>query len=138
MAKFADLKRCLRALADVPSQAAEAACEEIESIIQRDFDSGLDPYGDPWAELAPATLAKGRHPPPLTDSGDMRGGVEVRPLPGTGISVTIPDPGVHHQYGTIHMPQRAIFPNRGTLPDTWQRAIADAVEAAVDRAAESL
>ena len=40
----------------------------------------------------------------------------------------------HHQYGTVHMAQRAIYPNRG-LPDTWKRALDDAAEAAFDRAA---
>jgi hypothetical protein len=63
----------------------------------------------------------------------MRESVEVRPQPGAGIAVTIDDPGVHHQYGTVSMAARPIFPNRG-MPDTWQREIADAADAAFDRA----
>ena len=135
MADFADLQRVIRALAKVPSAVASDASESIDGLIRDQFAAGVDPYGEAWADLADATKAKGRSPPPLTDTGEMLGGIEVRPLQGAGISVTVPDPGVHHQYGTANMPQRAIYPNHG-MPDTWQRAIADAADAAFDRASE--
>jgi hypothetical protein len=136
-ARFADLNRVLRELAKVPSQVAADASVSIAAEIEAQFDAGLDPYGQPWVGLSEATLGKGRFPPPLTDSGAMRGTVTVRPMPGAGISVTVDDPAVHHQYGTRDMPARPILPNAG-MPDTWQRAIAEATEAALDRAAGGL
>lgn len=132
MAKFADLQRTLRKLALVPSQVASEASKGIASLIDQQFDAGVDPYGQAWAPLSDATIAKGRGAPPLTDDGDLRASVDVKPMPGAGISVTFDDPGVHHQYGTRDMPARQIFPNRG-MPDTWQREIADAAEAAFER-----
>ena len=136
MSSFANLQKMIRSLASVPSQVARGASDGIAREIQAEFDAGCDPFGHPWAELKPATLDKGRFPPPLTDTGNMRDGVTVQPLPGAGIGVTIPDPGVHHQYGTKYMAARPIFPDR--MPDTWQRAIADASEAAFRRSREAL
>lgn len=131
---FSDLAASIRKLSAIPSQVAAAAAEKIEAQIQDDFDAGVDPYGDAWAPLMPATLAKGRSAPPLTDTGAMRASVVVQAMAGAGISVTIDDPAVHHQYGTVHMDARPIFPNQRELPDTWQRAISDAAEEALDRA----
>src|SRR5690606_17437543 len=67
------LARALRELVRVPSQIAGAVSDAINDRIQAGFDQGTDPYGSPWAELAPYTLAKGRTPPPLTESGGLRG-----------------------------------------------------------------
>lgn len=136
MGSFVNLQKMIRQLAKVPSQVASGACEGISQAIQDEFDAGSDPFGRQWAELRPATLAKGRTPPPLTDTHEMRDGIEVKPMPGAGIAVTIPDPGVHHQYGTRDMVARPIFPDR--MPDTWQRAIADAAEDAFGRARRAL
>lgn len=130
---FADLASSLRKLASIPAQVASGAAERIAAQIQDDFDNGTDPYGSAWAPLSPATLAKGRSAPPLTDTGAMRESVTVQPMPGAGISITIDDPAVHHQYGTMYMDARPIFPNQRELPDTWQRAIADAAEDAFAR-----
>ena len=133
MAKFADLTRTIKALAKVPSQVAKGAALEIAAAIDAEFDAGLDPYGQPWEPLAEATVARGRFAPPLTDTRTMRDSVQVKPMPGAGISVTFDDPSTHHQYGTKSMAARPVFPNHG-LPDTWQRAIADAAEAAFEKA----
>lgn len=131
--RFADLAASLRTLSSIPATAARGGAERIAAQVQEDFDAGLDPYGNAWEDLAEATLAKGRTPPPLTDTGSMRASVDVSPMQGAGISITIDDPAVHHQYGTINMPARPIFPNQGALPDTWRRAIADAGEEAFER-----
>jgi hypothetical protein len=136
MASFANLQKMIRSLASVPSQIARDASAGIAREIQAEFDAGVNPFGSPWAALKQATLDKGRTPPPLTDTGEMRHGIEVKPLRGAGIGVTIPDPGVHHQYGTKYMAARPIFPDR--MPDTWQRAIADASDEAFRRAKGSL
>lgn len=138
MAKFADLARALKSISLIPSQVATGASKGIAEQIDAQFDAGVDPYGEPWAPLADATIERGRFPPPLTDDGDLRRSVEVKPLPGAGISVTFDDPGVHHQYGYRNartggmVPARPIFPNKG-MPDTWKREISDAAEEAFDR-----
>jgi hypothetical protein len=136
MGSFANLKKVISQLARVPSQVAAGASEGIADAIRAEFDGGADPFGHPWEPLTEATLAKGRTPPPLTDTNAMRDGVEVRAMSGSGISVTIPDPGVHHQYGTKYMVARPVFPDR--MPDTWKRAIADSAEAAFARAKGAL
>jgi phage gpG-like protein len=136
--RFKDLASALRKLSAVPAQTARGAADRISAQVQQDFDAGVDPYGDPWEPLAETTLEKGREPPPLTDTGAMRASVDVRPGQGAGITFTIDDPAIHHQYGTVHMPQRAIFPNRPDLPDTWRRAISDASEEAFTKQLSSL
>lgn len=135
---FSDLAASIRKLAEVPAQVAKGASEAIAQQIQDDFAAGLDPYGNAWEPLAEATLDKGRTPPPLTDTGAMRDSVSVTPMAGAGISITIDDPAVHHQYGTINMPARPVFPNQRELPDTWQRAIADAAEDSFNRSLSAM
>jgi phage gpG-like protein len=126
--------KAVRGLARVPSQAAAGAAEEIAALIQQEFDAGRDPYGDAWADLMPATLDKGRSPPPLTDDGDLRD-VDVRAQVGAGIAIELGEPyGAFHQIGTRTMKARPILPVHG-LPDTWRRAIADEVDRAFLRAA---
>ena len=136
--RFADLAASLRKLSEIPAQVAAGASEKIAAQVQEDFDAGLDPFGNAWEPLAEATLAKGRHAPPLTDSGAMRDSIDVRPMQGAGISITIDDPAVHHQYGTMYMPARPIIPNRSDLPDSWRRAIADAAEEAFERTTSAM
>lgn len=137
--KFSDLLGMLGKLADVPSQIAKDASVGIADAIDAEFSAGLAPDGTPWTGLAESTMARGRSAPPLTDTHDMRDSVDVKPMRGAGISVTIDDPAVHHQYGAprAHVPPRPILPS-GKLPDTWQRAIADAADSAFDRAAGGL
>lgn len=136
MGSFANLQKMLGQLGRVPSQVAAAGAEGIARAIQDEFDAGQDPFGNAWADLRPATYAKGRDLPPLTDTHAMRDGIEVKPMRGAGIAVTIPDPGVHHQYGTKFMVARPIFPDR--MPDTWQRALSDAADEAFARARSAL
>lgn len=137
MSGLGSLAKTLDKLARVPSQIAGDAAKTIATEIQRQFDNGLDPYGEPWEQLADSTVARGRTPPPLTDTWEMRDGIEVRPMPGSGISISFEvDYAIHHQYGAprANVPQRAILPPAGVLPDTWKRALADAQERAFKRA----
>jgi hypothetical protein len=136
MSSFANLQRMIGQLAKVPSQIVSGGADGIARAIQEEFDAGSDPFGRPWSELEQATLDKGRFPPPLTDTHAMRDGIEVKPMAGAGISVTIPDPGVHHQYGTRYMVARPIFPDH--MPDTWARALADSADEAFARAKGAL
>jgi len=118
-------------LAEVPSRVAAKVSSELEDLIQAEFDAGRDPYGDPWEPLAEATLDKGRRPPPLTDTGAMRGSLAVRPMQGAGVSVTIDHPAPPHQTGWSGSqgsgPSRPILPMR-EMPIAWEGVIAEAIE----------
>jgi len=76
---------------------AEAAAPEIRALVRQQFTQGTSPYGTAWAPLAPATLKK-HGPPPLTDTGEMKGGIEVG-ASGTTIEVWVPAPASLHQGG---------------------------------------
>lgn len=125
------LERNLELLARVPSRAAAFAAPAIAREIDREFATGRDPYGRAWAPLRPSTLARGRRPPPLTDTGRMRGGLEVRPMAGAGISITFADevPAIFHQKGTRKMARREILPTN-VLPASWNRALENAARRA--------
>lgn len=125
----------LRALADVPSRAARQAAEGIDEAIQRQFDDGVDPYGQEWAPLAESTLAQtpDRQGGPLDNTGAMRAGILVAPSSGAGITITFDaDYAQFHQTGTKNMPARKILPEE-ELPESWEEAIAEAVSDAAER-----
>ena len=71
LSRMSGLADRLADLANVPSRAARAVAFDLEGFVRGEFAEGVDPYGDPWTELADATLDKGRHPPPLTDTGEL-------------------------------------------------------------------
>lgn len=133
--ELAALSRNLRRLAEVPSRMATKAAEGISDAIQQQFDAGVDPYGEPWEPLAPSTLARKQGPGILDETSAMRDGIEVAPTGGAGVGITFndkPDVAMYHQYGTARMPARKILPEEG-LPDTWERALADAAEDEIER-----
>lgn len=122
------LARVLRQLAALPSQITGDVADALNARIQDGFDGGTDPYGSPWAELAPYTLAKGRTPPPLTESGSLRGGTYAAPMGGAGVALYAPGtlprgaPASVHMTGTAVMPSRPFLPNNG-LPASWRADI---------------
>jgi phage gpG-like protein len=89
-----------RELARLPSRVSAAVARDIGREIQRNFDRGVDPYGKTWEALADSTIERGRHPPPLTDTGRGRASVKVVAAAGAGIRITV---GVtymlYHQFG---------------------------------------
>jgi hypothetical protein len=125
-------------LAHVPSRAAKPVSRAIALLIEEEFADGTDPYGTAWKPLAPATLAMGRHAPPLTDTAAMRKSVRVAPLPSAGIGITIDHPAAPHQTGWSGTqnsgPARQILPARAELPESWDDAIEKAVTREVRRA----
>ena len=134
LSQMGQLAARLRDLAEVPSRVARRVSAELGALIEDEFDAGADPYGRAWKELAPATLAKGRHDPPLTDTSQMRAGVRVAPLQRAGVAITIPHPGGPHQTGWSGPqgdgPARPILPT-GVMPALWREAIQVATEAEV-------
>lgn len=124
------------ALADVPRVASELASERIADLVQLEFDAGVDPYGEAWEPLAEATIAAGRHEPPLTDTRELRESLLVYPSR-EGIRATIgtsDHPAGPHQDGwdgpRSKGPARPMLPT-DTLPDSWASAIEDATLDAV-------
>jgi hypothetical protein len=120
-------------LATVPSRAAAAVSVKLGLLIAEEFDAGTDPYGTAWKPLAPATIAKGRTAPPLTDTRSMRDSVRVFPLSSAGVGITIQNPpAAPHQTGWSGKrgsgPARPILPSRSILPEEWQEAIDEAVD----------
>jgi hypothetical protein len=116
----------LSKLAAIPSQASAAVSKKIHRLIQKQFDDGVDPYGNPWVPLAESTIARGRFPPPLTDTRRMRKSLDVRPMQSSGIQITIDHPILPHQTGwhgpLSDGPSRPVLP-MNVLPATWAREI---------------
>lgn len=119
---MAGVAKAIQALTRVPSQAAAKAAPKIADLIQQEFDSGRDPYGNPWKSLAPSTVRRKGHARPNIDTHDLENGIQVKPLPGAGIQITVgPDYAVYVQR------QRAFLPKYG-LPKAWNEALELAAE----------
>jgi hypothetical protein len=133
---FAGLKQLennLRRLAEIPSQAAKQSVEGLRKAIAESYATGKNPNKRPWAPLMPSTVARGRKPPPLTDTGDMRSTTEVKALPGAGVAITFGVPyAVFHHTGTKNMSARPVAPT-GSFPASWNEILRSAVDAAVQR-----
>jgi Phage virion morphogenesis family len=131
------LAKTIESLSEVPRDAAKTAAPKLTLLLQEQFERGIDPYGRPWAPLAKSTLKKGRHPPPLTDTGRLKGGTRAQPYPGQQAGIQLvagADYGRFHQFGFRVFGQpvsaREIFPTRG-LPFAWRITIKDAIRRAV-------
>lgn len=105
------MARDLRAMPmAVRNRVSVAVKDEINLLLQEQFDGGFDPDGRPWAPLAMSTLRRGRHSPPLTDTGRMRAHVRAVRV-GTNVAIESEPPAVYHQSGTSRMPRRQIWPD---------------------------
>jgi hypothetical protein len=120
-AEMLKIASAIRALAHVPSRASRGAADSISTLIQRQFDTGTDPYGRRWKALKPSTIKKKGHAQIGVDSHRMRESIDVRPMSGAGVQITVePD------YAAYFSRRRPLFPDRG-LPRTWQKAITGAL-----------
>jgi hypothetical protein len=136
MAGIKHMQHVLSELSKVPEKAAQLAAPEISRLVKYQFRQGHDPYGTPWAKLAKRTLARGRRPPPLTDTGLLANSVRATVVRATGIRIMVTaDYGYFHQVGTKWMPRRPIVPQYA-LPATWKMAINRAVAISMRRATE--
>lgn len=139
LSKLRQLSNRVGDLSRIPSQAARASAEKINVLLERQFEEGVDPYGRPWASLAPATLEKHGEPPLQGEfgdrPGDMASGTMATPSAGAGIQITVPFPGGIHQTGApaSNMPRRAILPDASTLPPEWKEAINESVRESVKK-----
>jgi hypothetical protein len=120
------LEANLRRLSEVPSRAAAESSESIADLIEQEFASQSDAYGNAWAPHAPATVRRWGEHDILTLSGAMREHVTVRPMAGAGISITFDeDYAVYHHTGTRYMSRRPVLPQE-TMPATWEAALEEA------------
>lgn len=123
MAKFTTKQYAgaLAQLASVPSQIAGPLGRRIRRQIALNFSAGVDPYGRAWAPLRPATLAKGRHPPPLTDSRRGRQSIRVFAARAAGIAITVGKAymGIHQAGDLPRMAARKYLPEV-KLPAAWR------------------
>ena len=96
----ARFSQIMRNMARISSRASAEVARKINEEMRRNFDKGVDPYGRKWKRLAKSTIEKGRHPPPLTDTGAGRASIMVQPARGSGIRITV---GllymIYHQFG---------------------------------------
>lgn len=128
------LRANLNALARVPSRVAADGARGIKNQIDLDTSSGLDCYGRPFAPLRPATVAKGRRPPPMVDTGESLDKTTVRPLRGAGIAVILGGWYQYHLRATANRAARQVVPVRSGLPATWRTRLKTAETMAVKRA----
>lgn len=129
--QLAKLAQRLQKLAGVPQRAAVKFAPVLKDFLATEFAQGVDPFGDPWKPLAGNTLKKGRHPPPLTDTGAARDALTVVPS-GARDRASLPGYLKYHlQTG------RAVLPLRGeSWPEAWARSIKDALNKAAREIAE--
>jgi len=127
-AAMQSVARAIRELSRVPARASRGASESIAALIQRQFDTGTDPYGRAWKPLKPSTIKKKGHARILIDKEKLRKGIDVRPMSGAGVQITI-----DADYAKYHQGTRPILPNRG-LPATWKAAITGALTQETQRA----
>lgn len=123
MAKFTtkQFSAALSKLVSVPSQIAPMVAKKIAKDMAYRFDSGIDPYGKAWAPLRPATLKKGRHPPPLTDTHAGRDSISVHAVQDAGVQITVGVPymGIHQDGDLPRMVARKFLPVT-RLPPDWK------------------
>lgn len=114
----------------LPERIADEAADLIADAVDEQYALGVDPYGEPWAPLAQATLDKGREEPPLTDTHEMRDHTTVT-AHGNEIVMRVPDPGGFHQTGTKHMPAREVLPTDAKgMPPAYELALIQAATSA--------
>ena len=123
-AALRDVSRSLRALSSVPSRIARRAAEELQDTIDVQTASETDPYGRPWAALAPATIERKRGDERILRRTDkMLDELKVAPMSGAGLSISTDAPySAFHQVGTKNMPARKILPD-SALPASWNAAL---------------
>lgn len=122
-------------LARVPSRASKAIAGRLTELLDQQFESDSDPYGNPWAALAESTLKRKRGDSRILERSDnMRPTVQATPARGAGVELRAEHPaGVHQTGGAAggwRMPARKLFPEGGEFPEEWQDAIDEELDAA--------
>lgn len=137
LSRMGQLSRNLGKLASVPSMASAKLSEKLPEVIDKQFQTGTDPYGRAWTPHADATIERHGEHPLLDLSGQMRSSLHVHPMQAAGVSVTIDHPSEDHQTGWKgpqgEGPARPILP-MGTFPATWRAAVQDSIQESINEA----
>jgi phage virion morphogenesis protein len=111
--------------------------ESVASWVDLTFRDAQDPYGNPWADLSPVTIAKRRDgsAKPLNDTGALKASITKN---ASQFEVTIgtnEDYSPTHQFGAAKgeyatgvpwgdIPARPFLPTEsGGLPNPWEQDI---------------
>ncbi len=134
ISKMGQLARNLGKLATVPARAAKRVAKDIAELIDAEFQHETDPYGNAWKPHAPATVERWGEHKILDLTGSMYRSVDVAPMRGAGVSITIDHPAAPHQSGWSGPqgkgPARPILPG-GTMPAQWRERIDAALDSLV-------
>lgn len=143
--KLRGIERTIERLTYVPRRVAVIAAPGLNTLIQAGFSAGTDPYGRPWRELKPSTIATGRRNPPLTGfTRRLRSNSFVRPRSGNRagldfnrLEASVPY-AVRHQIG-FHVGKTYVAPRRFVpqfgLPLGWSRVLRESTRQAFEEAA---
>lgn len=132
-ARYANVARELQ---KVPSRVSAQAAPAIERMWRKSYRAEQDPYGRPWAKLAPSTIARKGFDTIMVETGETYKATRVRPLAGAGIALTTGHKAQWHLEATGNRPARPVLPLHG-LPAPWRERIrkitVDAARKAVRR-----
>jgi phage gpG-like protein len=129
-----------------PGKALDAIGAHVVSLINLGFRDSEDPYGKKWAPLTGATKKRRRKGPGnsstiqiLRDTGILQNSI-THSLGIGGQSVDIGtniEYGIHHQFGTKHIPQRAFLPTESIgIPLAWEQDMLDILSKHIAKALE--
>lgn len=133
LSDFPLLAYTLRGLLAIPATASREVAAALKNQIDLDTSSGKDCYGKNFAPLKPATVARGRKPPPMVATGASLDATTVKPAAGAGVVVQLGGHYPHHMKATANRAARRTLPV-GTRPAMWTARIKRAVDSAVKRA----
>ncbi len=132
ISRMGQLAQRVADLARVPARASARVAVALAELIEEEFASEADPYGNAWKPHAKSTVERWGPHPILHLSGAMHSSVNVRPMPGAGVSITIDHPAAPHQTGWSGPqgtgPARPVLPGN-RMPARWREAIAAEVSA---------
>ena len=120
----------------IKNRVAIAMRDEMNALLEEQFDLGIGPDGEAWEELRPSTRKRGRTPPPLTDTHQMRDHIRAVRI-GTNVAIESESPAQFHQSGTSRMARRSIWPDGDELPGRWDNALTYAATRAMSAGIEA-
>jgi len=116
--ELAAFQKAMEALSDgkAVKQIASSSHPKIARLLDAQFASGTDPYGNAWPRKKDGSQAL----------QDARGRVSVA-VQGEGISASIDAVLEYHQQGSSRNPQRLVVPTEAMgIPDSWRGALEEA------------
>ena len=108
--------RSLEQLGQVPATLAARAAPAVRFAVEQQISAGTTPEGAAWAPTQ-------RGNPPLAHAA---GDLTVASSAG-GLRLSLSGPSAFHSQGLGRSPRRQILPDSGELPDTYKRAVDDAL-----------